>query len=92
MLFVVRLHPDAKPMLLICGIWPTSQRKKNGSWHVKRLRRFKSADMGEAVNWMTNCSCSVIARPDAKIHTIFEGTSEIQQLVIARAISGMRVE
>jgi alkylation response protein AidB-like acyl-CoA dehydrogenase len=27
-----------------------------------------------------------------KIHTIFEGTSEIQQLVIARAISGLRVE
>lgn len=29
---------------------------------------------------------------DAKIYTIFEGTSEIQQLVIARAISGLRVE
>ncbi len=29
---------------------------------------------------------------DAKIHTIFEGTSEIQQLVIARAISRLRVE
>jgi alkylation response protein AidB-like acyl-CoA dehydrogenase len=29
---------------------------------------------------------------DTKIHTIFEGTSEIQQLVIARAISGLRVE
>jgi len=28
---------------------------------------------------------------DAKIHTIFEGTSEIQQLVIARAISGERI-
>ena len=28
---------------------------------------------------------------DAKIMTIFEGTSEIQQLVIARAISGMRL-
>jgi alkylation response protein AidB-like acyl-CoA dehydrogenase len=25
-------------------------------------------------------------------HTIFEGTSEIQQLVIARAISGLRIE
>lgn len=25
-------------------------------------------------------------------HTIFEGTSEIQQVVIARAISGLRVE
>jgi len=29
---------------------------------------------------------------DVKIHSIFEGTSEIQQLVIARAISGLRVE
>jgi len=29
---------------------------------------------------------------DAKIHTIFEGTSEIQQLVIARALSGLRIE
>ena len=29
---------------------------------------------------------------DAKIHTIFDGTSEIQQLVIARAISGLRIE
>lgn len=29
---------------------------------------------------------------DAKIHTIFEGTSEIQQLVIARAISGLLIE
>jgi alkylation response protein AidB-like acyl-CoA dehydrogenase len=33
-----------------------------------------------------------IFRTSTKIHTIFEGTSEIQQLVIARAISGMRVE
>jgi len=29
---------------------------------------------------------------DAKIHTIFEGTSEIQQLVISRAISGLRIQ
>ena len=29
---------------------------------------------------------------DATIHTIFEGTSEIQQLVISRAISGLRIE
>ncbi len=28
---------------------------------------------------------------DAKIYTIFEGTSEIQRLVIARAISGVHV-
>jgi acyl-CoA dehydrogenase len=29
---------------------------------------------------------------DAKIYTIFEGTSEIQRLLIARAVSGLRVE
>lgn len=28
---------------------------------------------------------------DAKIYTIFEGTSEIQRLVIARAISGRHI-
>jgi acyl-CoA dehydrogenase len=28
---------------------------------------------------------------DSKIFTIFEGTSEIQQLVISRAISGLRI-
>jgi alkylation response protein AidB-like acyl-CoA dehydrogenase len=34
----------------------------------------------------------LLLRQDSKVHTIFEGTSEIQQLVIARAISGLRVE
>ena len=29
---------------------------------------------------------------DSKIYTIFEGTSEIQQLVIARSISGMHLQ
>jgi len=29
---------------------------------------------------------------DSKIFTLFEGTSEIQRLVISRAISGLRVE
>ena len=34
-----------------------------------------------------------VARREASSpHTIFEGTSEIQQLVIARAISGLRIE
>jgi alkylation response protein AidB-like acyl-CoA dehydrogenase len=32
------------------------------------------------------------AEPERLIHTIFEGTSEIQQLVISRAISGLRIE
>jgi alkylation response protein AidB-like acyl-CoA dehydrogenase len=33
-----------------------------------------------------------VAEPKSLIHTIFEGTSEIQQLVISRAISGLRIE
>ena len=28
---------------------------------------------------------------DSKIYTIFEGTSEIQRLVVARSISGMQI-
>jgi acyl-CoA dehydrogenase len=28
---------------------------------------------------------------DAQVYTVFEGTSEIQRLVIARAISGMQL-
>jgi len=32
------------------------------------------------------------ANSESLIHTIFEGTSEIQQLVISRAISGLRIE
>jgi hypothetical protein len=35
---------------------------------------------------------SVVRCDIPNTHTIFEGTSEIQQLVIARAISGLRVE
>ncbi len=32
------------------------------------------------------------ATPESGGHTIFEGASEIQQLVISRAISGLRIE
>jgi acyl-CoA dehydrogenase len=31
-------------------------------------------------------------RPPREIYDIFEGTEQIQQLVIARAISGLRIE
>jgi acyl-CoA dehydrogenase len=32
-----------------------------------------------------------LGRRDKRTYTIFEGTSEIQRLVIARAISGVRI-
>ncbi len=33
-----------------------------------------------------------VVREDWEIYTIFEGTSEIQRLVIARAVSGVHVQ
>ncbi len=36
--------------------------------------------------------CTSLARHPGKPHDIFEGTEQIQQLVVSRAISGMRIE
>jgi hypothetical protein len=46
----------------------------------------KAQDQAVFVEW------DAPAKPGNLNHTIFEGTSEIQQLVIARAISGLRIE
>jgi acyl-CoA dehydrogenase len=60
---------------------------------------------GEVAVWVTERAMQILAgngytreypverwHRDAKIYDIFEGTAEIQQLVIARAISGMHIE
>ena len=59
---------------------------------------------GEVAVWVTERAIQVLGgngytrefpverwHRDAKIYDIFEGTAEIQQLVIARAISGMQI-
>jgi alkylation response protein AidB-like acyl-CoA dehydrogenase len=59
---------------------------------------------GETAVWVTERAIQILGgmgyvreqpverwHRDAKIMTIFEGTSEVQQLVIARAISGMHL-
>src|SRR4029434_2019852 len=60
---------------------------------------------GEVAVWVTERAIQILGgngytreypverwHRDAKIYDIFEGTAEIQQLVIARAISGLRIE
>ena len=42
--------------------------------------------------WPNNGADQDFHTQTSEIHTIFEGTSEIQQLVISRAISGLRIE
>ena len=61
-------------------------------------------DAGETAVWVTEQAMQILGgngytreypverwHRDAKIYTIFEGTSEIQRLVIARAISGVHI-
>ena len=43
----------------------------------------------DAVDW---ADAKVLVRRYKRSFTIFEGTSEIQHLVIARAISGMHIQ
>jgi alkylation response protein AidB-like acyl-CoA dehydrogenase len=60
---------------------------------------------GETAVWVTEQAIQILGgcgyvrdypverwHRDSKIYTIFEGTSEIQRLVIARAISGVHIQ
>ena len=65
--------------------------------HKRRVQTFPVTERHtnrDALDAIAQCSLSFRKFPKIlpTIHTIFEGTSEIQQLVIARAISGLRVE
>lgn len=55
-----------------------------GNW--RQASRHESAGKGGFAAYATEVPAST-----EQIYTIFEGTSEIQRLVISRAISGMRI-
>jgi acyl-CoA dehydrogenase len=97
MLADMRLEIDAARLL----VWRASWMGRNGKAFTAAEGSMSKLKAGEVAVWATERAMHVLGgngytrefpverlHRDAAIYTIFEGTSEIQRLVIARAISG----
>jgi acyl-CoA dehydrogenase len=97
----MRMEIDAARLLVWRASWMgrTGQTFKNAEGSMSKLKA------GEVAVWSTERAIQILGgngytrefpvermHRDAKIYTIFEGTSEIQRLVISRAISGVHVK
>ena len=85
-------------------VWRASWMARNGHKFENAEGSMSKYKAGEVAVWATERAIQILGgngytreypverwHRDAKIYTIFEGTSEMQQIVIARAISGMRI-
>ncbi|PIE34457.1 MAG: acyl-CoA dehydrogenase [Ilumatobacter coccineus] len=85
-------------------IWRAAWLGKNGKFKNAEgsMAKMKA---GRVATWVTERAIQILGgygytreypverwHRDAKIHDIYEGTEQIQQLVISRAISGLRIE
>jgi acyl-CoA dehydrogenase len=92
---------DASRLLVHRAAWMgrTGKRFDNGEGSMSKLFA------GETAVWVTEEAIQILGgygyirdypverwHRDAKIYTIFEGTSEIQRLIISRAISGRHIQ
>jgi alkylation response protein AidB-like acyl-CoA dehydrogenase len=91
---------DAARLLTYRAAWLGKQRRfKHGEGSMAKLKA------GRVAVWVTERAMQILGgsgyvsdhpverwHRDAKIYDIFEGTEQIQQLVVARAISGLRIE
>ena len=95
----MKMEIDAARLLVWRASWMgrTGRPFKNAEGSMSKLKA------GEVAVWATERAIQILGgngytrefpvermHRDAKIYTIFEGTSEIQRLVIARAISGIK--
>jgi acyl-CoA dehydrogenase len=85
-------------------VWRASWMGKTGKPFDSAEGSMSKLKAGEVAVWATERAIQILGgngytreypvermHRDAKVYTIFEGTSEIQRLVIARAISGMQI-
>jgi len=97
----MKMEIDAARLLVWRAAWMAAAKKpfENGEGSMSKLKA------GEVAVKVTEEAIQILGgygytreypverwHRDAKIYTIFEGTSEIQRLVIARAISGMHIQ
>ena len=96
----MKMHIDAARLLVWRAAWMSAQRKPflSGEGSMSKLYAGETAVKvtEEAIQIMGGYGY-IREHPverwhrDSKIYTIFEGTSEIQRLIIARAISGVHI-
>jgi acyl-CoA dehydrogenase len=97
----MKLEIDAARLLVWRAAWMGRNNHKfeNAEGSMSKLKA------GEVAVWVTERAIQILGgngytrefpvermHRDSKIYTIFEGTSEIQQLVISRAISGFHIK
>jgi acyl-CoA dehydrogenase len=100
MLADMKLEIDAARLL----VWRASWMGRSGRPFTAAEGSMSKLKAGEVAVWATERAIQILGgngytrefpvermHRDAKIYTIFEGTSEIQRLVIARAISGRQI-
>jgi alkylation response protein AidB-like acyl-CoA dehydrogenase len=97
----MKMHIDAARLLIWRASWMAATRQKflNGEGSMSKLYA------GETAVKVTEEAIQILGgygyireypverwHRDSKIYTIFEGTSEIQRLIISRAISGVHIK